>query len=111
MNSYRNKGALVPHTASSDLSSGDVVVCGVEIRVCVTDIANGAVGSVRRAGRVTLDAASADSWSAGDQLYWNAGTQCLTSTASGGNTKAGIAVSDKAALTTTADVILNGSAG
>ena len=110
MNSYRNKGALVPHTAGSALSSGDVVVCGVEIRVCVTDIASGAVGSVRRAGRVTLDAASADSWSAGDQLYWNAGDQCLTSTASG-NTKAGIAVSDKAALTTTADVILNGSAG
>lgn len=109
-NLYVGKGAMVPHTASGAVTAGDVVVRGVEIALAEVDIANGASGAVRRAGRATLAAASADSWSAGDQLYWNAGNQVLTSTASG-NTKAGIAVSDKAALATTAEVILNGNAG
>ena len=110
MLSYKQKGAVIDHTAASDLSSGDVVVCGVEIRVAVADIDSGAVGAVRRAGVCTLAKASGLSWSDGAQLYWDASSECLT-TVSSGNTKAGIAVGDAASADTTADVVVNGNAG
>lgn len=95
---------------SAAISSGDVVVITPRIGVAQADIAVGATGALRLCGVCDLDATSADSWSAGATLYWNATTSKLTDTA-GANPTAGIAFEDKAALTTTAAVILNGMAG
>lgn len=61
-------------------------------------------------GPVELDATSADAWSDGDLLYWNASTAKLTDTASSNKT-AGLAVGAKAASATRAVVYLNASVG
>jgi len=90
----------------SDVDSGGVIVCGVTIRVAAVDIANAASGAAYTRGVFTLAAKSTDTWSDGDQLYWDSTNAELTTTASG-NTKAGTAVGAKAATVTTSNVLLN----
>jgi len=109
MNTYKGTGQRLSYTAGSDLSASAVVVIGDMIGILVADIASGASGAVEVTGDHVLAATAADSWSQGVQLYWNATTEKLTDTASG-NEKAGRAAADKAALATTARVLLNDNA-
>jgi len=108
MNTFKGEGTRLDYTnsTSSAISSGDVVVIGDMIAIAVADIAVDAVGAVEVAKEHVLTAETSDSWDQGDQLYWDATNEYLTST-SGGNTAAGRASAAKAVSATTAQVLLN----
>ena len=96
---------MTTNGSGSDVGSGGVIVAGNQVRVALVALANGDSGECAVAGVWKLDATSADAWDDGDILYWNAGTSKLTDTV-GANKQAGFAVGDKAALETTAEVLL-----
>lgn len=79
---YKSGGETIMHTASADISSGDVVVVGDRVGIALVDIANGAVGPVALQGVWTVSALSTDDIAAGKKLYWDAGNSRATLTAS-----------------------------
>lgn len=88
-------------------ASGDVVVVGTLVGVCLTAIAANAVGSVQIAGVFTLAKLSTDTPAQGALVYWDAANSRLTTTSSG-NTLAGKAFEAAGSGTTTMKVLLNG---
>jgi len=98
-----------PQPTSNDtgatVAAGAPIIAGAGLRVAVNDIADGASGPAYSEGVFTLDATSADVWSDGELLYWDAATEKLTDTA-GTNIQPGHAFGDKAALAKTADIKL-----
>ena len=96
------------NSSGSTISSGDVVEMGNICGVALADITNGSTGAVAIRGVVTLAAETAASWSQGDQLYWDGTNDELRNDLSGPTDYSiGVAAADKAALATTATVILN----
>jgi len=70
---YINAGGTIQHTASgSALSSGDVIVIGEQIGVCLEDIAVGATGTVALEGVFTLPKVSAAVIAKGESVIWDA---------------------------------------
>jgi predicted RecA/RadA family phage recombinase len=105
MRNYRSAGEDVLWTnTGAAVVSGQVIVLGAMIAVAKNDIAAGAVGSLLAKGEVELAATSANTWTTGDVLYWNAGTAMLTSTAQA--IVAGHASKSKGAGVTVATVLL-----
>lgn len=94
------------NSSSSAIVSGDVVVLAKGIGIAVTAIAVGAVGTIEVATEHELAAKSGQAWSMGEQLYWDATNEELTSTASSHN-KAGMAGADCASAAVLGRVILN----
>lgn len=94
------------NNTSSAIAANDVVVIGVHIGIAPSDIAVGAEGILCTEGEYELAATSAETWSLGDQLYWNATTEKLTTEASL-TTPAGMATEDKAAGVTASNVKIN----
>lgn len=95
MNNKIAEGAVIQVTAGADIASGDVVPLGAawgampavgdkpgRIGVAVTDIANGAAGSVLVKGVVRLDATTAEfaAMAVGDTVFWNNTTKKVSST-------------------------------
>ena len=109
MNSFRHAGHRSNYTneTSTAVESGDVVVLGTEIGIAVTDIAVDALGTLERCGVHSLDALTAGEWDDGDQLYWDATNLQLTNIAAA-HVEAGKAWGAKVALSTTAEVLVNG---
>jgi predicted RecA/RadA family phage recombinase len=65
-------GNVIDYTnAGTAIDSGDVVVIGQLIAVALTDIANGATGSVAIGGVFTLPKVSAAVIAAGESLVWD----------------------------------------
>jgi len=85
-------------------SMGDGVVAGDQLRVCAADIPNNDDGPTFTSGVHELPAATADTWSDGDDLFWDSGSEYLTTTA--GSVYAGKAVGDKSAGSTSQSVLL-----
>lgn len=108
MNTYKGATHRVSYTepGSAAIDSGDVVVLGDMISIAVADIAISGTGVVEIDNVHELAATSADEWSVGDQLYWDATNKALTNVALG-HIRAGVAAEDKAAATVLADVCLN----
>ena len=106
---YKGPGYRRNHTneTSAAIAAGDVVVLSTRISVAIADIAVGALGAVGMGGVYELAAKSADSWSAGATIYWDATLLHLTDTV-GANPVAGIAFEAKLALATVAKVMVNG---
>jgi predicted RecA/RadA family phage recombinase len=93
--------------ASVAKTEGDVIVLAVRaLAVCIHDIAAGEEGTVQVSDVWNLPATAADTWTIGEQLYWNTSTNKLTNAATT-HVRAGMAASKKYALATTADVWLN----
>jgi len=105
---FKKKGDRINYTnAGAALSSGDVVVIGSFIGVCLTDIAaTTGTGELDITGVHTLAAITTSAFTVGQQLYWDATNEVLTNVSSG-NTKAGMCAAAKAKATATADVKLN----
>lgn len=84
MTNFVEEGASVsyPNASGSTIASGAIVpmvtVCGI----AVTDIANGASGTVALSGVYTVDKTTGEAWAIGTALYLVTATGKLTSTAS-----------------------------
>lgn len=109
-NRFKEFGRIQTITgATGGHSSGDVVevLSGSSgyVGVCVTDIAEGATGSIDTEGVYTVAAESDTAWNIGDKVYWD-GTS-MTKTASGA-TPAGRAYEAKGSSATTGKVALLG---
>lgn len=95
MNNKVQEGDAIQVTAGATIASGDVVPLGAawgampavadkpgRISVAVTDIANGANGSVALKGVFRLAATTAEfaAMAVGDTVFWNNGTKKVSST-------------------------------
>lgn len=103
---FKAEGEVWNHVASGAKSSGAVIVMGARVGVALTDIANGATGSVAVRGVFALSKKSGDTFAQGAACYWDAANSYVTSTSSG-NTLAGSAAAAAASADTTMDVALN----
>lgn len=113
---YVNEGTVVDYTnAGSALSSGDVVVIGQQIGVCVVDIANGATGSVALQGVFTVPKVSAAVIAQGESVIWDASAVAfddnLATPATGDVSGCCVAMAAAGNGVTTVDVKLNVGVG
>lgn len=91
-------------------ASGDVVVAGTLVGVCLAAIAANTTGSVQVCGVFTLAKLSTDTPAQGALVYWDAANSRITTTA-GANTLAGKAFAAAGSGETTCLVLLNGVPG
>lgn len=105
MNNFKQTGDVIPFVASADLDSGDPVLIGSQLGVCSGDVASGETGQAELDGVFELPATTGETWTQGVDLYWNAGTSKLTSTA-GSNKCVAFAWLPKGSDDETADVRL-----
>lgn len=92
MKNYVAYGDNVDFTASADVASGAFVLLSAALFGFATSaVANGASGVLKTKGIFTVSKTSAQAWSVGDVIYWDATNSVFTTTASG-NTKVGVAV-------------------
>lgn len=89
------------------LSAGDGALVGDTFGVALEDALIGADVVLIRMGRHDLAAASGDTWTAGDRLFWDDSAKNVTTTA-GGNRAIGVAAADKTGGVTVAPVVLDG---
>lgn len=82
MKNFLQPGRIVPVTAPADVHSGDLVMVGKMFGVAVTDAANGAPLEICTEGVFTLPKISAQAWTQGAAVYWDAAESKATSTAS-----------------------------
>lgn len=68
---YVQPGKVLQYTASSAIAAGDVVVVGKILGVALTDIANGATGSVAIDGVFTLPKVTTAVIPQGSHLLWD----------------------------------------
>jgi len=111
---YVQPGDVIEYTAGADISSGDVVVVGDNVGIALTDIANGATGSVQIAGVFTVPKTSGTAWNQGDRVDYDVSAgefhKGLTA-ASGDVENCGIAFAAAASGDTTANVLLTPGTG
>ncbi|HET6441670.1 MAG TPA: DUF2190 family protein [Phycisphaerae bacterium] len=108
-----NDGRLLntANDTGADVEAGMPIIIGAGIRVALNDIDDEADGPAYDEGVFELPAKSADTWSDGVVIYWDATEAELTDT-SAGNTLAGTAVGAKVGAVTYAQVKLrSGAAG
>lgn len=108
MKNYIQPGEVIDWTngTGAALASGSGVLIGSRLGVAVTDIANGATGSVRVRGVVELPKLGTDVVAQGALLYWDSTNKRLTTTASG-NTLAGYATAAAGSGVSTVCINLN----
>ena len=68
---YVQPGEVMDHTATADITAGDVVVIGQRVGVALNDIANGDVGPVQVAGVFEVPKDTAVAFAQGDLVYWD----------------------------------------
>ncbi|GJD51092.1 hypothetical protein OPKNFCMD_3843 [Methylobacterium crusticola] len=91
MRNFVQKGEVVTLTAPANLLSGDVVIVGAIFGVAAADALSGADVEVVTGGVYDLPKVSAQAWTQGAAVYWDATAKNATTTA-GSNTKLGVAV-------------------
>lgn len=96
---FLQDGKRIDYTPGSAVSVGDVVVIGSECFVADAPIAASALGSLAAEGIFQVAKNETLTISAGDAVYWNAGTGKITKTSS--DTYFGTAVADAAYAATT----------
>lgn len=114
-----NSGQVVTWTngTGSAVSSGDIVVVGQVLGVCMVDIANGSTGAVKISGvRVTAPKVSAAVIAQGESLTWDVSAGAFddnAATPATGDVTLAPAIAAEAAGNgvTSFDVILTGVAG
>jgi len=100
-------GEVIDHVASGAKTSGQPVLIGTKLGVCVADIANGATGPVAVSGVYTVTKLTTDVVAQGDALYWDNGNSRLTTT-EGSNVYAGYAFAAAGNGVTSVNIKLNG---
>ena len=98
----------VDFTPASDVAGGDVVVQGDLVGIATRKISANKLGALATAGIWDFPKAttSGSAITAGTILYWDAGNQVATSSASG-NKRSGKAIADAAAAASTVRVLMD----
>ncbi|MCH4294221.1 DUF2190 family protein [Shewanella sp. 3B26] len=86
-------GKTITLIPTADVASGGALLAGAMLAVAITAVAENTPGEFVAEGVYELPKASADTVTAGDQLYWDDTAQELTTTATD-NTPAGKAWAD-----------------
>lgn len=100
-------GEVIDYTAGANKTSGQPVLIGTRLGVCLADIDNGSTGPVAMSGVYTVTKLTTDVVTQGAALYWDNTNSRLTTTASG-NTYAGYAFAAAGNGVTTVNIKLNG---
>jgi len=109
MKNYVQDGKYIEFTAGATITSGQLVQVGDLHGVAVTDVANGATGTLALEGVFTLPkltAASGDATTAGGPVYFSSGSVSGTDS-SGARKKVGYALAVAAQAATTVRVLLD----
>lgn len=107
MRNYRSTGETLQYAASGAVSAGDLVIIGSIVGVAMSDIAANTTGTVAVEGVFDLvKADTANAYTQGTPLYWDATNTKLTTTAST-NTRVGIAAAAAASAATIVSVKIN----
>ncbi len=106
MKNFKHIGDTVTFTAGAAISSGDYVVQGGLRGVAVADAANGEQVTLKLSGVFELPKTAAQTYAAGDLLYWDG--SAVTSAVTG--SVIGAAHDAAASADTVCDVRLNGIA-
>lgn len=101
-------GDTVTIPAPAAVTSGGVVIAGAIIGVAQGDAASGASVDVKTSGVWELPKVGADVATLGVAIYWNSTSKLATVTASGNNTKIGVAVEAAGAGVASIKVRLSG---
>jgi predicted RecA/RadA family phage recombinase len=104
---YIQPGEVCEYTAGATISSGDLIALNNRAGVALTDIANGATGSVALTGVYTVPKTAGATWSVGQAIYVIASTGIATVTATG-NVPAGYAFAAAIEGATTGQLLLGG---
>jgi predicted RecA/RadA family phage recombinase len=107
LKNYIQPGNVIPFTAGSAITSGDVVEVGTLIGIATNDVANGEQGELALTGVFEVAKATADTPSAGAKAYWDGTEATTTATA---NTLMGVFVHAYGAGILLAHVRLDGTA-
>jgi predicted RecA/RadA family phage recombinase len=104
---YISEGNTMPYTPGSAVSAGDIVVVGEIVAHAPADIAASVEGNLTVEGvvRFPKNSTSADALTQGTKVYWDAGNEVVTTTAST-HKVAGYVHEAAAASDTTVDVKL-----
>ena len=94
-------GHSINHTPGTAVDSGDIFAIGGLIVVATDDIAASAVGTVETAGQFEIDLASGKTFSAGDEVYFDASSDATDS-----GTFFGYAIEDSDATADTVKALL-----
>jgi predicted RecA/RadA family phage recombinase len=103
MATKKSEGRRIDYTPGTTVSAGDEVVLNDIVGVATEDIAANELGALDIEGvfEFAKDTGSGTDIAAGEIVYWDAGSEFITTT-SAGNTRAGKAI---AAAATTAEVV------
>jgi predicted RecA/RadA family phage recombinase len=104
---YIQPGEVCEYTAGANIDSGDLIAINNRAGVALTDIANGATGSVALTGVYTVPKTAGATWSVGQAIYVIAATGIATVTATG-NVPAGFAFAAAIEGATTGQLLLGG---
>ncbi len=102
---YVQDGEFLDYTPGAAVAAGDVVVATDRVFVAPRAIAANTLGSVATRGVFRLLKTTAEAWTFGQRLYWNAGTSRVTTTV-GTNKVIGYAAAAALAADTEGNVLL-----
>jgi predicted RecA/RadA family phage recombinase len=108
MNNYIQPGKVLTLTAPYARDSGQAAMVGSIFGVATNDVDNAVDGEFQVEGVFELAKTSAQAWTQGDQLYWNASTKAVSNDSTVGPL-VGTAVEAAANPSSTGTVRLNGS--
>ena len=108
MNNYKSSGQTVTLAAPADVDAGAGVLAGAIFGIAQNDALTGEPLVLVRTGVVTHAKTSAQAWTEGQKIYWDASNKVFSSTASG-NTLVGAAVAVAANPSATGLVLLDGA--
>lgn len=106
---YVQKGRVLSVVAPYSRVAGEAAMIGSLLGVAHYDVTNGAVGVFDFEGTWNLAKTSAQAWTLGDKIYWNAGTKFVTNVPTDGPL-VGTAMATAANPSDTGRVRLNGVA-
>jgi predicted RecA/RadA family phage recombinase len=110
MRNFVSHGDTMNFPAPYDVASGEGALIGALFGVAVAAYkANDPKAQFKTTGVITLPKTSAQAWTAGQKIYWDATNKVVTSTATS-NTLIGVAASAAANPSAAGDVRLNGVA-
>ncbi|SEQ48773.1 Predicted phage recombinase, RecA/RadA family [Faunimonas pinastri] len=90
MQNFIQPGAVLTVTAPADVLSGDLVIVGNMFGIAASNAASGDDVEIKIGGVYDLTKSSAQAWTQGAKIYWDATNKGATTTASG-NTYIGVA--------------------
>ena len=109
MKNFRRSGNSIPVAApAGGVVAGDGVLVGSLFGIAAADAAEGATVEIALIGVFEVKKTSAQAWTIGAKVYWDAANKVATTTASG-NSLIGVAVEQAANPSATGLVRLNGS--